>query len=278
VILTADEIRTAVSVFDVVSPQAGISKSLLAPELVLPDKVKAAARATLLPVAEFMYEHVGWKQTFRIGAENFLWVLTDTDQVPFAQFVYLATYPQYAFVLGYDEFRWTTIGSVYGEHYVMERLSDAPFARAFVNLVLPHFRRTRSGVWDFLFPDLGLASLADDPADIPIGRNYQALAQSLKAYKAQDLSTSIISPEIWTSSSQKRALPLANVVQDILRAVYQHGQSLESIHWRTLEELVAELLRSRGLSIYVTPRSSDGGRDVFARGELAGDPQSLRWR
>ena len=51
---------------------------------------------------------------------------------------------------------------------------------------------------------------------------------------------------------------------------------MADLTWRQLEELVAELLRSRGMEISLTKRSHDGGRDVVARGELIpGEPTVL---
>ena len=68
----------------------------------------------------------------------------------------------------------------------------------------------------------------------------------------------------------------AEVVHEILHTIRSNGDSLASIHWRVLEEIVAELLKLRGMEVMVTPRSGDGGRDVVARGELVpGEPTYL---
>ena len=49
--------------------------------------------------------------------------------------------------------------------------------------------------------------------------------------------------------------------------------TLQELSWRTLEEIVAELLRARGMQIHVTAKSHDDGRDIIARGELiSGEP------
>jgi hypothetical protein len=43
-----------------------------------------------------------------------------------------------------------------------------------------------------------------------------------------------------------------------------------------LENIVAELLRDRGMEVALTSRAADGGRDVIARGELIpGEPTLL---
>lgn len=70
--------------------------------------------------------------------------------------------------------------------------------------------------------------------------------------------------------------PLARSTKDIIRTIHGGYESLRQIHWRTLEEIVAELLRAQGLQVHLTPRTSDGGRDIIARGELVpGEPMTL---
>jgi predicted Mrr-cat superfamily restriction endonuclease len=65
-------------------------------------------------------------------------------------------------------------------------------------------------------------------------------------------------------------------VEGILRSIYAERKTLNEITPRQLEEIVAELLRSQGMDIYVTPQTRDGGRDIIARGELVpGEPTIL---
>lgn len=71
-------------------------------------------------------------------------------------------------------------------------------------------------------------------------------------------------------------IPLKTATQKILYELAMNKKDLSSIDWRTLEEIVAELLKDSGLEIILTPRSKDGGRDVIARGELIpGEPSIL---
>ncbi|HEV7241559.1 MAG TPA: restriction endonuclease [Thermoanaerobaculia bacterium] len=71
--------------------------------------------------------------------------------------------------------------------------------------------------------------------------------------------------------------PLIQVAStSILQEIANESVSLAQIHWRVLEEIVAELLRNMGMTVHLTPRSADGGRDVIARGELIpGEPTIL---
>jgi len=87
----------------------------------------------------------------------------------------------------------------------------------------------------------------------------------------------LVLPSIWSPRVQaEQRILLAQRVPEILKAVHLGQRSLRDIGWRDLEDLVAEILRSFGLQIYVTPRTHDGGRDIIGRGELiSGEPQLI---
>lgn len=86
---------------------------------------------------------------------------------------------------------------------------------------------------------------------------------------------SVTFPSLWVPRTDKESL-LHTATRATLFELSQGSTSLDQMHWRTLEELVAELLRDLGLEVVVTPRSHDGGRDVVARGELIpGEPSLL---
>ena len=83
-------------------------------------------------------------------------------------------------------------------------------------------------------------------------------------------------PKLWTPSAQLEQLALTGSIPVLLESIQKEQRSLREIPWRQLEEIVAEILRSKGLEIFVTPRSRDGGRDIVARGELVpGEPTTL---
>lgn len=78
---------------------------------------------------------------------------------------------------------------------------------------------------------------------------------------------------VWQRQQRKA---LRGVVDPILAGLRAQTLDLRELHWRELEELVAELLASRGFEVDVTPRSGDGGRDVVARGEpVPGEPLQI---
>lgn len=81
----------------------------------------------------------------------------------------------------------------------------------------------------------------------------------------------------WTPARQREQRDaLRSTVDPILGDLRNRVVDLRELHWRELEELVAELLAQRGFEIDVTPPSGDGGRDVIARGELTpGEPLQI---
>lgn len=84
-------------------------------------------------------------------------------------------------------------------------------------------------------------------------------------------------PRIWTPEFQDDdRQKVSDDVSALLQALQEEKCSLRSIKPTILEELIAELLRSRGMDVYVTKKTRDGGRDIIARSETAiGDPISF---
>ena len=84
-------------------------------------------------------------------------------------------------------------------------------------------------------------------------------------------------PRIWTPEFQDDdRQKVSEDVSALLQSLQKEECSLRSIKPAMLEELIAELLRSRGMDVYITKRTRDGGRDIIARSETAiGDPISF---
>ena len=55
------------------------------------------------------------------------------------------------------------------------------------------------------------------------------------------------------------------VSNDLLDALALDPSLLHHLHWRTFEELVAELLSRQGFDVYLTPPSADRGVDIYAK-------------
>lgn len=100
---------------------------------------------------------------------------------------------------------------------------------------------------------------------------------SLKLQTSDNGSKKLITiPKYWATHEQMRqSAVLSETVPNTLMEVAAGKISLDELHWRTLEEIVAELLRDAGMEIILTPSSADGGRDVVARGELIPGEPSL---
>jgi HJR/Mrr/RecB family endonuclease len=69
---------------------------------------------------------------------------------------------------------------------------------------------------------------------------------------------------------------LSTTIQPILIALKNEKKVIQDISWRTLEEIVAELLRAKGMKVEITKSTRDGGRDIIAKGEFAcGEPMVI---
>lgn len=92
-----------------------------------------------------------------------------------------------------------------------------------------------------------------------------------------DQARTLISPQLWTPENQRmEQLHLWNATREILIALREERLDLRAIHWRHLEDLIAEVLRSQGMEVHVVRERPQGGRDIIARGELIpGEPMTL---
>jgi len=78
----------------------------------------------------------------------------------------------------------------------------------------------------------------------------------------------LILPRLWRKPSTAADFELVSSSKALLLALQEEKIGYENLTWRQLEEIVAELLRSRGMEISLTAPGADGGRDIIARGEL----------
>ena len=154
------------------------------------------------------------------------------------------------------------------------------------------FRELRTGAWHlfqgFRLPssdrlanltqkhknDKSLRIVFDDGRFISEYTTEDLISNLHKAANSPIERTSVLSFSSLWSPSKARAndSQIIETTRSLIENVKNEGETLESIGWRDLEEIVAELLRSKGMAVNVTPRSHDGGRDIIARGELFGEP------
>jgi Restriction endonuclease len=82
--------------------------------------------------------------------------------------------------------------------------------------------------------------------------------------------TVYVSPKLWTPTSQSKEKDLIrNAATPLLAALQSEARELGSLHWRELEDIVAEVLRATGLQIHKARESPQGGRDIVARIQIA---------
>lgn len=81
--------------------------------------------------------------------------------------------------------------------------------------------------------------------------------------------TIFVSPSLWTPGNQsKEKCFLQSAAVPLICALQKERCGLESLHWRELEVIVAEILRQAGMEIHSVTESPQGGRDIIARAHL----------
>ena len=206
--------------------------------------------------------------------------------------ILLPSFPELVFPLGYDEIRFNTnpVNDPTTSESARDILNEIKNAHALeseewsslLSLWQNIQFRSMDGVWrdseglfDKILPpqetsgggeqrtenkwiDIFKSSLVDR------FQNQLGVDQKIICLPSLPLSTSFGDSELHKAS--KRILCDLNL----------NNKPLAEIHWRTLEEIVAELLFDLGMEVFVTDRSGDGGRDVIAKGELIpGEPTVL---
>jgi hypothetical protein len=81
--------------------------------------------------------------------------------------------------------------------------------------------------------------------------------------------TTFVSPKLWTPDNQSREKGIIQSVSlPLIRAIQNEKCELGSLHWKQLEDIVAEILRESGMEIHAVTESPQGGRDIIARTEI----------
>jgi len=206
-------------------------------------------------------------------------------------------FPELALSLGYDEVRFhhsrvvDPSVSESAQGVVLEGLSEQATlygypeaAVAILSGVYEHVHyRTPNGVWHNIE---GVLDTLLPPQEKP-GRQGEerSLAEWISLFKGgwieryqqnEGRKQSALSLPALSLSAPHGDSPVHVAAKAVLRELQGNRKSLVDIHWRTLEEIVAELLHDLGMEVHITDRSGDGGRDVIARGELIpGEPTVL---
>ncbi len=75
-----------------------------------------------------------------------------------------------------------------------------------------------------------------------------------------------------TNSDKQQVTKIINTTPKIIKSIYQDHDILKIIDPRKFEEVVAELLHSKGFQVELTKQTRDGGYDIFAITEVSGFP------
>lgn len=120
----------------------------------------------------------------------------------------------------------------------------------------------------FLFKDQKTWS-SDDEYSMEIRlKTVFTILYNLEKTPTEDSKT-LWSPTLWTPDAQENTrIYLQSNIKAVLQALKQEEIHLESVTWRQLEEIVAEVLRAKGMEIHLVRENPQGGRDIVARGEL----------
>ena len=89
------------------------------------------------------------------------------------------------------------------------------------------------------------------------------LSKYLKNFKAHGLVTADGRPI--SELDQPRIEIIADVGESMIREIRKRPELIHQLNPRKFEEFVAELLRRNGFDVQLTPRSKDGGLDMFVR-------------
>ena len=185
--------------------------------------------------------------------------------------VFFANYPHLVMPLGFDEYRSIDIEFDIEGTYGIE--SDLAFEKECL------FRKRESGEWLwFEGIDNGILHFEGSKRKHEY-ISAQNWVKTLKEIRKNPLeaSSTLWLPSNWTNSIKNETdIKLSKTNIGILEEIAKEKKDLSSINWRQLEELIAELLRSQGMEIIVTPNTKDGGRDIIARGEfIPGEPMLM---
>jgi hypothetical protein len=197
---------------------------------------------------------------------------------------YLARHPHVLFSQGYDEARIFSQANVEARKQVAGYLSEIevdveiksePFKGSITHEAI--LRNQQTGQWEFLYYIWG-EGITDGPLSVvlipPKGSERRIEIDSLISQLNADSTARpdrmhLVLPTIWVPPPVPREdILVASFTRNLMYSVHQGRTSLHELSWRQLEEIVAELLKTYGLSVELTPKTRDGGRDIIAVGEF----------
>jgi len=109
-----------------------------------------------------------------------------------------------------------------------------------------------------------------DSALIELPRAEDIINNAYKCLGNESLDpTTLVSPRLWTPNAQEEEKRLIrSAALPIIQAIQAEQCELGSLHWRQLEDIVAEILSKSGMEIHKVQSTPQGGRDIIARARL----------
>jgi hypothetical protein len=118
--------------------------------------------------------------------------------------------------------------------------------------------------------DLSLDELRGFDGHTASIRMGEVLDRCDRSPQFSDQSSIISLPHLWTISNATARAYVASTTRGLIEDLSRNQLTYDQLHWTQLEDIVAELLRSRGMTVHLTPRPADDGRDVIATGTIMG--------
>lgn len=221
------------------------------------------------------------------------WDGVHSDTTPNDILGYFRKNPQLLIPSGFDEVRiqpkpaadlYCALDQEYSKHFANSRIADSPvFQKAlpsFEVLLGLECRQASSGLWfhssGFEFVDQELL-LRSGRQSAPLRLSLRGILAACERCMVGDTHpAAILLPNLWLPPESCPALELVDTTKAILGALKREKVEFTNLSWQQLEDVVAELLRARGMRVQLTSRRKDGGRDIIARGELIpGEPTTL---
>ncbi len=106
--------------------------------------------------------------------------------------------------------------------------------------------------------------------------NFDDILENSRHITPSPRATALHLPNLLLPTDQKSISLNNDNFKSLICQIHNDTDPFAKLSWRDLEEVVAELLKSRGMEVTVTKQTRDGGRDIIARGELIpGEPMLM---
>jgi HJR/Mrr/RecB family endonuclease len=169
-------------------------------------------------------------------------------------------YPHLIMQLGFDDYK-TYLNMKDNSFESIFRLRKSGAYKKFVGLTL------KNNLTCLFFSDMFNTFDQKHQLFIPINKMIDNINKAIKNPPTNPFS--LLLPAKLTYSNQTvYKNDFAKNVRSLIYEISKNEKSLDEIHPRQFEELIAVLLQNLGMDVELTPYTHDGGRDIIARSKL----------